>query len=87
MQTGSQEAPETLKLMQNALRKRHDDSGNPEVEDSVMNSLAMSWHRENDPDDEVDLFILQQRDNYVASVHETGGDKPVCEEPKTPFTL
>ena len=35
--------------------------------------------------DEVDLFILQQRDNYVASVHETGGDKPVCEEPKTPY--
>ena len=61
-----------------------DDSGNPEVEDSVMNSLAKSWHREN-PDDEVDLLILQQRDNYVASVHETSGDKPVCEEPKTPF--
>ena len=22
---------------------------------------------------------------FVASVHETGGDEPVCEEPKTPF--
>ena len=55
--------------------------GNPEVEDSVMNSLAKSWH----PDDDVDLLILQHRDSYVASVHETGSDKPVCEEPKTPF--
>ena len=43
------------------------------------------WHRENNLDDEVDLPILQQRDCYVASVHETGSDKPVCEEPKTPF--
>ena len=42
------------------------------------------WHREDDPDGEVDLLILQQRDRYVASVHETRGDKPVCEEPKTP---
>ena len=25
----------------------------------------------------------KQRDRYVASVHETSGDKPVCEEPKT----
>ena len=38
-----------------------------------MNSLAELWH------------IFQQRDRYDASVHETGGDKPVCEEPKTPF--
>ena len=78
-------AKELLKLMQNvsarhlALRRKAegepDDSGNHEVEDSVMNSLARSWHRENDPDDEVDLLILQQRDDYVASVHETGGDK------------
>ena len=50
-----------------------------------MNSLAELWHREDDPDSEVDLLIFQQRDRYVASVHETGGDKPVCEEPKTPF--
>ena len=56
-----------------------DDSGNLEVEDSVINSLA-KWHRENGPDDEVDLLILQQRDNFVAS-----GEEPVCEEPKTPF--
>ena len=55
------------------------------MEDSVMNSVAKSWHRENDIDDEVDLLILQQRDCHVASVHETGGDEPVCEEPKTPF--
>ena len=50
-----------------------------------MNLLAKSWHRENDTDDEVHLLILQQRDCHVASVHETGGDEPVCEEPKTPF--
>ena len=50
-----------------------------------MNSLAELWHREDDPDGEVYLFILQQRDRYVASLHETGGDKPVCEEPNAPF--
>ena len=50
-----------------------------------MNSLSELWHREDDPDSEFDLLILQQRDCYAASVHETGGDKPVCEEPKTPF--
>ena len=48
-----------------------DDPNEPEVEDSVMNSLAISWHRENDPDDEVDLLILQQRDCYGASVQKT----------------
>ena len=52
-----------------------------------MNSLAELWHREYDPNCEVDLFIFQQRDRYVASVHETGGDKLVCEEPKTPFPI
>ena len=62
-----------------------DGPNDPQMEDPLMNSLAKLWHRENDPDDEVDLLILQQRDRYVASVHETGGDKPVCEEPKTPF--
>ena len=31
-----------------------DDSGDPEVEDSVMNSLAELWHQGNDHDDEVD---------------------------------
>ena len=51
-----------------------------------MNSLAELWHREDDLDGEVDLLILQQRDRYVASVHETGGDKASGrEEPKTPF--
>ena len=62
-----------------------DGHNDPQMEDPLMNSLAKLWHRENDPDDEVDLLILQQRDRYVASVHETGGDKPVCEEPKTLF--
>ena len=59
-------------------RKAEGDLDGPdetEVEDPVMNSLPKLWHRENDPDDEVDLLILQQRDCYVASVH----------EPKTPF--
>ena len=50
-----------------------------------MNSLAELWHKEDDPDGEVDLLILQQRDRCVASVHETAGDKPVCTENKTPF--
>ena len=50
-----------------------------------MNSHAKLWHRENDSHDEVDLLVLQQRDWYVASVHGTGGDKTVCEEPKTHF--
>ena len=61
------------------------DSGNPEVEDSVMISLTNVRHRDNDPDDEVDLPILKQRDCNVASVHETGSNKPVCQEPKTAF--
>ena len=50
-----------------------------------MNSFAKLWHREDDVDGEVDLLILQLRDRDVASVHETGADEPVCEEPKTPF--
>ena len=54
------------------------------MEDSVMNSLAELWHREDAPDGEVDWLIFQQRDRYVASVHEAGADKPVCEEPKIP---
>ena len=32
----------------------------------------------NDPDNEVDLLILQRRDRNVVSVHETGADKPIC---------
>ena len=66
-------------------RKAEGDTSDSEVGDSAMNSLVELWHREDDPDGEVDLLILQQRDRYVASVHETGADKPVCEEPKTPF--
>ena len=61
------------------------DPSDSEVEDSVMNSLGELWHKEDDPDGEFDLLILQQRDRNVASVHETGADKPVCEEPKTLF--
>ena len=53
----------------------------------MLNLFEELWHRENDPDDEVDLIVMQQRDCYVASVHETGGDKPVCEEPKTPSLM
>ena len=66
-------------------RKAENDPSDSEVEDPAMNSLVELWHREDDPDSEVDLLILQQRDRYVASVHETGGDKPVCEQPKTHF--
>ena len=50
-----------------------------------MNSLAEWWHREDDPDSEVHFVIFQQRDRHDISVHETGGEKPVSEEPKTPF--
>ena len=56
-----------------------------EVENTVMDSLVESWRENNDPDDEIDLLICQQRDQHVASVHETGTDRPVCEEPKTSF--
>ena len=66
-------------------RKAENDPSDSEVEDSAMNSLADLWHREDDPDSEVELLIFQQRDRHVASVQETGGDKPVCKEPKTPF--
>ena len=65
--------------------KAENDPSDSEVEDSAMNSLSDLWHREDDPDSEVDLLILQQRDRYVASVHDTGGEKALCEEPKTPF--
>ena len=37
------------------------------------------------PTVKVGLLVLQQCGRHVASVHETGGDKPVCEEPKTLF--
>ena len=33
-----------------------------------MDALMESWRGNNDPDDEIDLLILQQRDRYVASV-------------------
>ena len=64
-------------------RKAEGDTSDSEMEDSAMNSVAELWHEEDDR--EVDLLILQQRDRYVARVHETGADKPVCEEPKTLF--
>ena len=66
-------------------RKAEGDASESEMENSVMNSPAELWLKEDDPDGEIDLLILQQRDRYVASDHETGGDKPVCEEPKTLF--
>ena len=66
-------------------RKAENHPSDSEVDDSAMNSLAELWHRKDDPYSEVDLLIFQQRDRYVASVHETGGDKPVCEEPMTLF--
>ena len=66
-------------------RKAENEPSHSKVEDSMMNSHAELWHREDDPDGEVDLLIFQQRDRYVARVHETGGNKPVCEESKTPF--
>ena len=67
-------------------RKAENDLGDSEVADCAVNPLAELWHREDGPDSEVYLLIFQQRDRYVASVHETGGDKPVCEEPKTLFS-
>ena len=57
-------------------RKAENDPSDSEVEHSAMNSVAELWHREDDPDSEADLLIFQQRDRYVASVHENGGDKP-----------
>ena len=66
-------------------RKAEGDPNDSGVEDSVMNSLAEMWREDTDPDSEIDLLIFQQRDRYVASVHDTGTDKLVCEEPKTPF--
>ena len=78
-----EETPETAKAdadkRRASTRKAENDPSDSEVEDSAMNSLAL-WHREDDPDSEVDLLIFQ-RDRYVASVQETGGDKPECEEP------
>ena len=49
-------------------RKAENDPSDSDVEDSAMNSLAELWHREDDPDSEVDLFIFQHRDRYVASM-------------------
>ena len=65
-------------------RKAEGDFSDSEMEDSAINSLAELRLKEDDPDGDVDLLILQLRDRHVASVHETGADKPVCEEP-TPF--
>ena len=66
-------------------RKSEGDPHDIEVENTVMDSLVESLRENNDPDDEIDLLICQQRDQYVASVHETGTDRKVCEVPKTPF--
>ena len=66
-------------------RKAEGDPHDSEVENTEMDSLVESWRENNDPNDEIDLLICQQRNQYVASAHETGTDRPVCEEPKTPF--
>ena len=50
------------------------DPSDSEMEDSAMNSLADLWHKEDDPDGEVDLLIQQQRNRYVASVHTMSAD-------------
>ena len=49
-------------------RKGEGDPTDSETEDSVIESLAEWWRQEDDPDDEVDLLLLQQRDRYLASV-------------------
>ena len=59
-------------------RKSENDSSDLEVEESRVEFTCEIVHREDDPESEVDLLLFQQRDRYVASVHETGGDKPVC---------
>ena len=64
-------------------RKAEGDPSDSEMEDSAMNSLVELWDKGDDPDGEADLLMLQERDRYVASVHEIGADRPVCEEPKT----
>ena len=61
-------------------RNAENDPSDSELEDSAMNSHTELWHREDYPGSEVDLLILQQHDRSVASVHEIGGDKPVCAE-------
>ena len=50
-----------------------------------MDSLTEWWHEEDEPDDESDLLFLQQRGPFLASVHQTGVGRPVCEEPKKLF--
>ena len=49
-------------------RKAEGDPRDSGMEDSSTNSLAELWHKEDDPDGEVDLLILHLRDRYVASV-------------------
>ena len=63
-------------------RKAEGDTSDSEMEDSAMNWLAALQHKEDDPDGEVDLLILQQRDRCV---YETRADKPVCKHQDTPF--
>ena len=83
----AEEAAETANADANkrvaSKRKAENDPSDSEVEDSAMNSLAELSHREDDLGSEVHLLLFKQRDRHVASVHETSGDKPVCEEPKT----
>ena len=83
-------SPEPDSKRQLALKRKAecdlDDSGDPEMEDSVMNSLAKLFGtKKTTPTTKLTCSFCNSRDCYVASVHETGGDKPVCEENKTPL--
>ena len=86
LEVGAAETAEVDSDKRIALKRKADgDPSDSEMDDSAMDSLAELWHREDDPGCEVELLILQQRDRHVASVQGTDSDKPVCEEPKTPF--
>ena len=63
-------------------RKSEGDPSDSDMEDSA---LAKLWHKESAPNDDVDLLMFRHRDHYVASVHQTGTEKPMSEELKTPF--
>ena len=63
-------------------RKAEGDPNDSEVENTVMDSLAELWRENNEPDAEM------QTGSSFSSVIERvkiGTDRPVCEEPKTPY--
>ena len=78
VETQRQEA-EHYELEGNSAQKRKAE------EEPSLDSLAEWWINDEDPEDEVDVLLLQLRDRYLASVHQTGSERPVCEEPKVPF--